>query len=399
MSRLGGLGSWASGWASGWAMWLGLVRRGWACAAMAVIAGLLALPAAAHKSSDSYLAIRVAGEQVQVQWDIALRDIHFAIGLDGDGNDEITWGELRGRQAELQAWALSRLALQRGGVCPLQAQGLQVDEHTDGSYAVLSLAANCPRSQGPLSLQYRLLFDLDTTHRGLLKLDLDGVTHSAVLGPQTGVARFEGSTSAGAQFVQYLKEGVWHIWIGFDHILFLLALLLPAVLLPGRDLAGVSRFSQAFRPVLWVVTAFTLAHSVTLSLAALEIVSLPSRWVESAIAASVVFAAANNLLQWVQGRWRMAFLFGLIHGFGFASVLADLGLPAGAMGVSLLGFNLGVELGQLAIVSVFLPLAFWLRHTTFYRRVVLVGGSWAAMGVALAWFVERAFDLSLFWWL
>jgi hypothetical protein len=365
---------------------------------MAASLFLLAMPAAAHKSSDSYLSVKVAGEQVQVQWDIALRDIHFAIGLDGDGDDQITWGELRGRQAELQAWALSRLAFQRGGDCTLKAQGLQVDDHTDGSYAVLSLAGPCPGAQGPLALQYRLLFDLDTTHRGLLKLDLDGVLHSAVLGPQTGIARFTGSTSAGAQFVQYVLEGIWHIWIGIDHILFLLALLLPAVLKPGRELHGVGRFAEAFKPVLWVVTGFTLAHSITLSLAALEIISLPSRWVESAIAASVVFAAANNLLQWVQGRWRMAFLFGLIHGFGFASVLAELGLPAGAMGVSLLGFNLGVELGQLAIVAVFLPLAFWLRHTALYRRVILVGGSWAAMGVALVWFVERAFDLSLFAW-
>jgi hypothetical protein len=387
-------GLWTLAWI--WLRWLPGFRgiTSW----MAASLFLLAMPAAAHKSSDSYLSVKVAGEQVQVQWDIALRDIHFAIGLDGDGDDQITWGELRGRQAELQAWALSRLAFQRGGDCTLKAQGLQVDDHTDGSYAVLSLAGPCPGAQGPLALQYRLLFDLDTTHRGLLKLDLDGVLHSAVLGPQTGIARFTGSTSAGAQFVQYVLEGIWHIWIGIDHILFLLALLLPAVLKPGRELHGVGRFAEAFKPVLWVVTGFTLAHSITLSLAALEIISLPSRWVESAIAASVVFAAANNLLQWVQGRWRMAFLFGLIHGFGFASVLAELGLPAGAMGVSLLGFNLGVELGQLAIVAVFLPLAFWLRHTALYRRVILVGGSWAAMGVALVWFLERAFDLSLFAW-
>jgi hypothetical protein len=121
--------------------------------------------------------------------------------------------------------------------------------------------------------------------------------------------------------------------------------------------------------------------------------------VESAIAASVVFAAANILMPMVQGRWLMAFFFGLIHGFGFASVLTELGLPTGALAVSLVGFNLGVELGQLAIVAVFLPLAFLLRHTLLYQRGVLVGGSWVALLVALAWFVERAFDLSLFWWI
>jgi len=365
---------------------------------------LTAGAALAHKSSDSYLAVQVQADQVNVQWDIALRDIQFAIGLDANGDDQINWGELQQKERELQAWAGSRLSLQRGGSCTLGQASLQVDEHTDGGYAVLAWRGRCPRDAGPLSLQYSLLFDLDAQHRGLLKLDLDGATHSAVLGPQSGVMQFAEATTAGAQFLQYLWQGVWHIWIGFDHILFLLALLLPAVLLRrrwgrgGGGVHGVSRFKDASLSVLAVVTAFTLAHSITLSLAALQIISLPSRLVESAIAASVVFAAANNLVPMVQGRWLMAFFFGLIHGFGFASVLTELGLPTGALAVSLVGFNLGVELGQLAIVVVFLPLAFVLRHTPFYQRGVLLGGSWAALLVALAWFVERAFNLSIFWW-
>ncbi len=382
------------------------LSRQWVARAVAMAwLVLMAGTALAHKSSDSYLTVQAQGDQVSVQWDIALRDIQFAIGLDANGDDQITWGELQQKQRELQAWASSRLSLQRGGgACTFKPQALQVDEHTDGGYAVLAWSGRCPQQHGPLSIQYSLLFDLDTQHRGLLKLDLDGVTHSAVLGPQSGVMQFAEATTAGAQFVQYLWQGVWHIWIGFDHILFLLALLLPAVLLRrrwgrGSGVHGVSRFKDASLSVLAVVTAFTLAHSITLSLAALQIISLPSRLVESAIAASVVFAAANNLVPMVQGRWLMAFFFGLIHGFGFASVLTELGLPTGALAVSVVGFNLGVELGQLAIVAVFLPLAFVLRHTPFYQGGVLVGGSWAALLVALAWFVERAFDLSLFWWI
>ena len=118
--------------------------------------------------------------------------------------------------------------------------------------------------------------------------------------------------------------------------------------------------------MLWVVTAFTLAHSITLTLAALRLVELPSRLVESAIAASVVLAAVNNLVPVVERRrWMVAFAFGLIHGFGFASVLAELGLPQETLVLSLLGFNLGVELGQLAIVAVFLPTAYALRNTRF----------------------------------
>jgi HupE / UreJ protein len=148
--------------------------------------------------------------------------------------------------------------------------------------------------------------------------------------------------------------------------------------------------------VLAVVTAFTLAHSITLSLATLGVISLPSRLVESVIALSVVLAAANNLRPLVQGRrWMAAFGFGLIHGFGFASVLAELGLPREALAVSLVGFNVGVELGQLAIVALFLPLAFRWRDTAVYRRGVFLVGSWATLIVAAVWFAERAFDLKL----
>jgi hypothetical protein len=147
--------------------------------------------------------------------------------------------------------------------------------------------------------------------------------------------------------------------------------------------------------VLKVVTAFTVAHSITLTLAVLGLVSLPSRLVESVIAASVMLAALNNLRGTVaRRRWVMAFAFGLVHGFGFASVLADLGLPQGALALALAGFNIGVELGQLAIVAAFLPLAFALRGTAFYRLGVLQLGSAVVALLAAWWLVERAFDLA-----
>ena len=352
----------------------------------------------AHKASDSYLVVNVAGNAVTAQWDIALRDIDFALGLDSDGNAEITWGELRVRQSDVSAWALSRLEVTRSGVCPLKLEDLQVDDHTDGGYAVLHLSGLCPSATGSVGLQYRLLFDLDELHRGLLRLTLDGATHTTVLSPTSDLVQFGNAQgSRWVQFFQYLVEGIWHIWIGFDHILFLLSLLLPAVLVfQLRRWYGVTSFGAAAREVLLVVTSFTAAHSITLSLAVLGLVSLPSRLVESAIALSVVLAAANNLWPVVaQRRWLVAFGFGLIHGFGFASVLSELGLPADALVLSLLGFNAGVEVGQIAIVAGFLPLAFLLRNTRFYLRGVFVLGSWLTMLVASVWLLERAFDLKL----
>ena len=273
-----------------------------------------------------------------------------------------------------------------------------VDDHTDGGYAVLRLAGECSAASADLTLDYRLLFDVDALHRGLLRLNLDGQTQTAVLAPDSGTQRFQpGRASRLAQFKQYLVQGIWHIWIGFDHILFLLALLLPAVLVyEARRWRGVTTFGVALREVLWVVTAFTLAHSITLTLAALRLVELPSRLVESTIAASVVLAALNNLVPVVQRRrWVVAFVFGLIHGFGFASVLAELGLPPETLVISLLGFNLGVETGQLAIVALFLPVAYALRSTRFYGRGVFVGGSLITLAVALVWLIERAFNLKL----
>ena len=379
----------------------------------------LANAATAHKPSDSYLTLKVDGSTLSGQWDIALRDIDFAIGLDADGDGRITWGEVRTRHSEIAAYAAARLSVSGDGHrCALQTGAQQVDSHTDGAYTVIPLRVTCPsppdgtKLPAQLTVQYTLFADIDPQHRGLLNLRTADGTRTAVLGPQASLQSFAlGAAEAGStwsQFGTYVREGVWHIWIGFDHILFLLSLLLPAVgawlARPSRPLQPkpplrwipVDRFSPAGWDVLRIVTAFTVAHSITLSLATLGWVSLPSRLVESAIAASVVLAALNNVWPLFHGRrWWVAFVFGLVHGFGFATVLADLGLPRDALALALVGFNVGVELGQLAIVAVFLPLAFWLRRSAFYRKGVLVGGSLLIAALAAVWFIERAFDLRL----
>ena len=358
-----------------------------------------AAAASAHKPSDSYLTVTVAGSEVRGQWDIALRDLDFAIGLDSNGDGDITWGELRARHDEIAAYALARLAVALDGIaCQPRATGHLVDNHSDGAYAVLRFEAQCPKAGPVLDLGYNLFFDLDPQHKGLLRLVYEGATRTAIFSPDAARQKFElTKPNRIVQFFDYGREGVWHIWIGFDHILFLLSLLLPAVLvLSHSGWRAVERFMPAFWDVFKVVTAFTVAHSITLSLAALGVITLPTRLTESAIALSVVLAALNNIFPLFQRRrWMVAFAFGLIHGFGFASVLADLGLPQDALLLALVGFNLGVEAGQLAIVSAFLPAAYWLRRTVLYRRVIFLGGSVLICMLATVWFVERAFNLKL----
>jgi len=264
---------------------------------------------------------------------------------------------------------------------------------------------------------YRLFFDLDPQHRGLIRLEHGTDTRAGIFTADTPEQSFTlAELSQWEQFVDYGREGLWHIWTGFDHVLFLLSLLLPAVLV-GAPLAlrafppsgsnsrprasslrwqPAEGFRASFLEVVKVVTAFTLAHSITLSLAALGFVSLPSRWVESAIALSVVLAALNNVWPVVYGkRWVIAFAFGLIHGFGFASVLSDLGLSRESLLVALVAFNLGVELGQLVIVGIFLPIAYQLRATALYQRALVVCGSGAIALIASVWLTQRALDLKI----
>ena len=375
---------------------------------LAVGSVLPASTAWAHKPSDSYLTVRATQDQndLTLRWDIALRDLDYVLTLDRDGNGELTWGEVRPREADITRLAISRLAFTASGqACPLESSApMMLDTHSDGNYAVLSLTAKCPlldAKKTVLTARYSMLFDVDPSHRGLVQWigpgqDPASAAQALVFGTESAEQTLTLQPAGRWQtFRQYLVDGVWHIWIGYDHILFLLSLLLPAVLLrrnnqwePAPTLGG------SFKEVLKVVTAFTLAHSITLSLAAMGIISLPSRLVESVIAASVVLAALNNLRGTIEGkRWVMAFVFGLIHGFGFASVLADLGLPKEALALALVGFNAGVEVGQLSIVAVFLPVAFALRKTRFYRVGVLTGGSLIVAALASWWLAQRLFNL------
>jgi hypothetical protein len=250
-----------------------------------------------------------------------------------------------------------------------------------------------------LELEYRLFASSDPTHRGIARI-VGQRDESVVLVPGDPARRFDVTgTSASNQrsFVGFVIEGMHHIAVGLDHVLFLVTLLLVAVWRrDGRHWVPRSSAAAAWKETLRLVTAFTLAHSLTLGLAASGVIAPPSRWVESLIAVSVLVAAVDNLWPIVRGpRWLMVMFFGLVHGLGFAGPLQDLGLRRGEILMPLLGFNLGVELGQLALVALLLPLACALRKARWYRIAAVQGGSAAIAVLALAWTVERGFQVSV----
>jgi hypothetical protein len=389
------------------------------------LAGLLlalaiAPAAQAHKASDAYLTLRVDGERIEQRLDIALRDLDRDLALDADDDGELRWGEVRGRWSDIERLADAGVQLAADGrECRVVARGApQLDEHTDGRYAVLQRSLRCSGPVAALSVDYRLFQGSDATHRGMARviagppsagnaaaaLPSDAAPaegQSAVLEPGAPPHRFAleaGRHPGPSSFLGFVVEGAHHIAIGLDHVLFLVTLLMVAAWRRADGGRWVSR--EGAGPVLGetlrLVTAFTVAHSITLALAASGVLSPPSRWVESLIAASVLVAALDNLWPIVRGpRWTMVACFGLVHGFGFAGPLQDLGLQRGALALPLLGFNLGVELGQLAIVALLLPVAFALRDGRFYRQAVVRVGSLAIAGTAAVWVLERGFDLSL----
>jgi hypothetical protein len=365
---------------------------------LATITGL----ADAHKSSDSYLQLDARPGELRVRWDIALRDLDIALDLDSNDDGQLTWGEVKAAWPRIESYALPRLAI---AGCELRPTTRSLERRNDGAYAVLYLTSSCTLAATP-AIRYSLFAEVDPTHRGLAKIQRPGQPVALLmLDPSTDAGTSSTASSGGATRTAqidhsrwaFLVEGARHILTGYDHILFLICLLLPAVLRrTPQGWTPVDKASQAILPILGVVSSFTVAHSITLALAALKIVSLPSWFIDPAIAATIVLAALDNIWPiFPVRRIVVAFCFGLIHGFGFAAVLSELNLAAADFAWALLQFNVGLELGQLLIVVVVTAVLFGLRDWPRYRLLVVRGGSFAAMVFAALWFVERTANVSI----
>jgi hypothetical protein len=343
----------------------------------------------AHMGSTKYLHVdsTEAGASVVAELD----PIDLAYEVDLENPDDPDTAALLARAADVRRWAEQVFVVRSdGGRCAPSAGELELVATRGairGPNAIqVPLVFDCPTPRTGLTLHDAGVFEADPQHEAVVRVG----THATILRRGRQEVAIGDSPDQTSTAVTFLEEGAIHLVTGYDHVLFLLSLLLVAGVVAAKK--GVRK---AALNVAGVVTGFTIGHSITLIAAALDVVSLPSQLVESSIAASIALVAAWNVwkpeehrgVQWV------AIGFGLIHGFGFSSVLRELVLPAEERVVALLSFNVGIELAQLAIVAIAIgPLA-WAGRKHWYKPWVVRGGSAAIGLVGLYWLVERALGL------
>ena len=430
----------------------------WLALALAWALGLAANPALAHKGSDAYLDVRQvettlapgAGTGTEAQSSdfklglaVALRDLDLVVPIDANADARITWGEIKAATPQLLALfnATAGLGLEsaekgtgstRPGECALSWQADGLERRSDGVYFRAAAQARCPAGQA-LRIHYTLLREQDATHRLLVTGRIGRQDLLSTLSPQQGSLRLGAGVaaastgenaqadgaSAGASTTNpntstnanrwsalrdYFSLGMHHLLEGYDHLAFLLALVLPLQLGLRRRRRSSSNASPAshagaadradwaapWLALLRTVTAFTIGHSITLVLATLGFTQASPLWVEPVIALSIAVTALLNLypVKWVRFDV-LALLFGLIHGFGFAGLLQEMAAPTGLLPWALTGFNLGVEAGQLVAVLAWVLVSQALVGQPWYQRVVVRGGSIALALVAAYWFWQR----------
>jgi hydrogenase/urease accessory protein HupE len=295
----------------------------------------------------------------------------------------LSTAELTQQQAQVVGFLAEKLAVRDGNVPgilsvtpaanSLLPNNLRVDKNS--THTTLNLAYHWSHSLENLVIDYGLFVPNVSTASCLATILHDGKVQSFVFTPENRAfsLALNGPWQQAGSFI-YL--GIEHILTGYDHILFLISLLM---------LGGGIKY------LLKVITAFTVAHSVTLSLAVLNIVHVPSRWVESAIALTIIYVALENFWRKdVRGRWIITFLFGLIHGLGFATALKEIGIPKEQFFTSLLSFNIGVELGQITIIlAAYFLISKWFSNKIWYKERIVYPISTVIACVALYWTIER----------
>jgi HupE / UreJ protein len=361
----------------------------------------LSMPALAHQTGNSYLVITESNGRLQVEIDFIVRDLGNLLQAPTPTDAPApTPEQLQSMQPAIAQVIQASLEVQQNAQTqPLAFVSQSVVLHNDGLYVRQRFTS--PSMASPLQfvvVRYGFFNQNDKLGRAFFKLQLGKDEISSVFDSSTPIQRFVlGESKRWSTIGLFTQEGAWHIWGGPDHLLFLLTLLLPGLMLlhrtTGTDTGNVTERNGTKTAALFalkVITAFTLAHSITLLASVLDVITLPSRWIESAIALSIMLSAGLNLqtrIQW--SPWKLAFIFGLVHGMGFANGLRDLGLSQTYFIETVLAFNVGVELGQIAaVVAVGMPVIL-LAKTARTQQLIMTCGSWGVLVISGVWLVQR----------
>lgn len=372
--------------------------------------------ASAHTGVQSYLYLEIFDDAIAGRVEIPIRDVNRVFDLDIPNEGDEALAAIEDSADTVQAYLRQHVSLgpaDGSSTWPYEFDDVELLDFGGDSYAIYPF--EIVQRFDPPPRQFTVTYDAiveavdDRDAFLLIATDFGSGTFNNesdeflrfTRGEPTHVVDLD-DTSWWKGFRATIDLGAEHIRIGTDHILFVLALVLPSVLaFAKREGDEEHRWypSADFGSTLWrvlkIVTMFTVAHSITLALGGLGVIELPSRLVETIIAISIAAAALHNLRPvFVNKEWLLAFGFGLFHGFGFAGLLADLGLDRSRRVTSLLGFNVGVELGQAAIILMVFPMLFIVRRTRWYLPFLRVGSVLLAF-VALAWATERIFDYDL----
>ncbi len=362
--------------------------------------------AAAHTLGQSYMVLGIHDDSLVVRLEVTTADLERVLGFGWDLESGVTREQVAAQLDGIRRYVEGGFAISSvAGSLQPRFRDFEVFFLEVADYVLLTYVLEpFDRDVEELTISFPLYLAFDGDHRNLVLVEHNWRTGTfqseavaLIFGPSNPEQTLDLTESSVLRgFLAFIRLGVEHIWAGIDHVLFLVALSLPSVLVrkEGRWQPA-ENFRRAMINIIKIVTFFTIAHTITLSLATLDVVRLPARPVESVIALSIAAAALVNLLPRIRIREpAIAFAFGLFHGFGFAYVLGDIGLDREYLTLSLLGFNIGVELGQLAIICAIFPILFVLRRRGVYKHI-LRWGSLGLIAVAMLWFLERALDFNV----
>ena len=380
-------------------------------ATAAVLLTVAPSPASAHSAEQSLLYLNVSDRALTGSVEFPFGDLREVFGLELDGTDDAITAEIAASEAQLFAYAQEHLAVGAAGVeweTTFDNFYLFREEGAGLDFVIAEFVAAVPDGVVPreLEITFDPFFD-EIPNRDSLLLIANDWTTGVFDNGEEGLVTFSpdrrsqvvdlGNTSQWSNFSASVSLGLDHIKTGPDHMLFILALLLPAVLVfVAGSWSPTDGFASSLWRILKIATMFTLAHSITFTLAGLGILPLPpSRLVEAIIAISIAAAALHNIKPLMPNReWLLSFIFGLFHGMGFASLVSGLDASKTTQLISLLGRNVGIEIGQAGVILLMFPALFMLRRTASYR-LVLIGGSLVLAAVSLAWAFERLFEQEL----